>query len=175
METRASSKLTARKLCEPHDDFSLVICLCLDSSSLHLYPPKYLLGSYMQVPVNTWQHPACCPVESICVLIPGTRTVPLASAHPFVYVAAGRNEVALWNAEDGTCHQVWGTIKAPPLGYRGLNMLTTWFELFNLKSESNVEAKHYFLLSCVCEPLHVSSEETLVRCEWGVLAGQCRG
>jgi len=59
-----------------------------------------------QVPVNTWQHPACCPVESICVLIPGTRTVPLASAHPFVYVAAGRNEVALWNAEDGTCHQV---------------------------------------------------------------------
>ncbi|KAH8939348.1 hypothetical protein BDL97_15G033100 [Sphagnum fallax] len=59
-----------------------------------------------QVPVNTWQHPACCPVESICVLIPGTGTVPLASAHPFVYVAAGRNEVALWNAEDGTCHQV---------------------------------------------------------------------
>ncbi|CAM6046085.1 unnamed protein product [Sphagnum compactum] len=60
-----------------------------------------------QVPVNTWQHPACCPVERMCVLVPGmVGTASSASARPFVYVAAGQNEVALWNAEDGTCHQV---------------------------------------------------------------------
>ncbi|CAK9875311.1 unnamed protein product [Sphagnum jensenii] len=60
-----------------------------------------------QVPVNTWQHPACSPVERMCVLVPGmVGTASSASARPFVYVAAGQNEVALWNAEDGTCHQV---------------------------------------------------------------------
>ncbi|XP_024396466.1 serine/threonine-protein kinase VPS15 isoform X3 [Physcomitrium patens] len=59
-----------------------------------------------QIAVNTWQHPACCPVESMCVLVPGKDTPPISSQHPYVWVAAGRNEVALWNAADGTCHQV---------------------------------------------------------------------
>ncbi|XP_024383874.1 serine/threonine-protein kinase VPS15 isoform X3 [Physcomitrium patens] len=59
-----------------------------------------------QIAVNTWQHPACCPVESMCVLVPGKDTVAATSQHPYVWVAAGRNEVALWNAADGICHRV---------------------------------------------------------------------
>lgn len=60
----------------------------------------------LQIAVNTWQHPACCPVESMCVLVPGKDTIAATSQHPYVWVAAGRNEVALWNAADGTCHRV---------------------------------------------------------------------
>ncbi|CAM6126892.1 unnamed protein product [Calypogeia fissa] len=59
-----------------------------------------------QVPVNSWQHPLGCPVESMCPLLPRTGTVLSTIARPFIYVAAGQDEIALWNAEDGSCHQV---------------------------------------------------------------------
>lgn len=59
-----------------------------------------------QIPVNTWQYPLYCPIESMCPLLSQSDSMPALSSRPFVYVAAGRDEVALWNAEDGSCHQV---------------------------------------------------------------------
>ncbi|KAG6553996.1 hypothetical protein Mapa_004913 [Marchantia paleacea] len=60
-----------------------------------------------QIPVNTWQHPLSCPIESMCPLLPTANPDKQPSlARPFIYVAAGQDEIALWNAEDGSCHQV---------------------------------------------------------------------
>lgn len=58
------------------------------------------------IPVNTWQFPVATPVEKMCLFIPhavGPTSSPL---RPLVYVAAGCNELSLWNAENGSCYQV---------------------------------------------------------------------
>lgn len=59
------------------------------------------------IPVNSWQYPLVCPVEKMCLFIPPPSASISVTARPLVYVAAGCNEVSLWNAEDGICHQVY--------------------------------------------------------------------
>ncbi|CAL9043768.1 unnamed protein product [Musa banksii] len=66
---------------------------------LTLWDLRFLL------PVNSWQYPTVCPVEKLCLLIPPANSSSTVT-RPLVYVAAGHNEVSLWNAENGSCHQV---------------------------------------------------------------------
>ncbi|KAG9441768.1 hypothetical protein H6P81_017622 [Aristolochia fimbriata] len=66
---------------------------------LTLWDLRYL------VPVNSWQYYQACPVEKMCLFVPHSVN-PTSSVRPLVYVAAGCNEVAMWNAESGSCHQV---------------------------------------------------------------------
>ncbi|KAF5181573.1 Serine/threonine-protein kinase VPS15 [Thalictrum thalictroides] len=58
------------------------------------------------VPVNSWKYSQICPIEKMCLFIPSSNTSLSVSGRPLVYVAAGCNEVSLWNAENGSCHQV---------------------------------------------------------------------
>ncbi|CAE6169941.1 unnamed protein product [Arabidopsis arenosa] len=59
-----------------------------------------------RVPVNSWQYPIICPIEKMCLcFLPPSASVST-TMRPFIYVAAGCNEVSLWNAEGGNCHQV---------------------------------------------------------------------
>ncbi|KAL5572531.1 hypothetical protein UlMin_022128 [Ulmus minor] len=58
------------------------------------------------IPVNTWQYSRVCPIEKMCLFVPPQNASISAAARPLVYVAAGSNEVSLWNAENGSCHQV---------------------------------------------------------------------
>ncbi|PKA48283.1 putative serine/threonine-protein kinase CCRP1 [Apostasia shenzhenica] len=67
---------------------------------LTLYDLRFLL------PVNSWQYSTVCPIEKMCLFIPSSSLVP-AMARPLIYVSAGCNEVSLWNAETGSCHQVY--------------------------------------------------------------------
>lgn len=67
---------------------------------LTLWDLRFLL------PVNSWKYSTVCPVERMCLFIPPSSSVS-AMARPLIYVAAGCNEVSLWNAESGSCHQVW--------------------------------------------------------------------
>ncbi|XP_072977494.1 serine/threonine-protein kinase VPS15 isoform X1 [Typha angustifolia] len=69
---------------------------------LTLWDLRFLL------PVNSWQYSMVCPVEKMCLLIPPSNSTSFIS-RPLVYVAAGYNEVSLWNAENGSCHQVFRT------------------------------------------------------------------
>ncbi|KAK1270728.1 Shaggy-related protein kinase kappa [Acorus gramineus] len=59
------------------------------------------------IPVNSWQYSMVCPIEKMCLLTPPSNTAVSCTARPLVYVAAGCNEVSLWNAENGSCHQVF--------------------------------------------------------------------
>ncbi|XP_029116329.1 serine/threonine-protein kinase VPS15 isoform X2 [Elaeis guineensis] len=69
---------------------------------LTLWDLRFLL------PVNSWHYSLACPVEKMCLLVPPSNSMsPM--ARPLVYVAAGCNEVSLWNAENGSCHQVFRT------------------------------------------------------------------
>ncbi|RZR89936.1 hypothetical protein BHM03_00017747 [Ensete ventricosum] len=77
---------------------------------LTLWDLRFLL------PVNSWQYPTICPVEKLCLLIPAAN--PLSTVtRPLVYVAAGHNEVSLWNAENGSCHQVIEKCFFVPCGF----------------------------------------------------------
>ncbi|XP_020241564.1 phosphoinositide 3-kinase regulatory subunit 4 isoform X2 [Asparagus officinalis] len=67
---------------------------------LTLWDLRFLL------PVNSWKYSTVCPVEKMCLFIPPANAIS-AMARPLVYVAAGCNEVSLWNAESGSCHQVF--------------------------------------------------------------------
>ncbi|KAI4350784.1 hypothetical protein L6164_005200 [Bauhinia variegata] len=58
------------------------------------------------IPVNSWQYSLSCPIEKMCLFIPPPNVSLSSTARPLVYVAAGCNEVSLWNAENGSCHQV---------------------------------------------------------------------
>ncbi|KAK2993498.1 hypothetical protein RJ640_015182 [Escallonia rubra] len=58
------------------------------------------------IPVNPWQFSPASPVEEMCPFVAPRSTSLSATARPLVYVAAGCNEVSLWNAENGSCHQV---------------------------------------------------------------------
>lgn len=59
------------------------------------------------IPVNTWQYPIGCPIEKMCLLMPATNSSPSTTSGPSVYVAAGFNEMALWNVKDGSCHRIF--------------------------------------------------------------------
>ncbi|KAI4305247.1 hypothetical protein L6164_028624 [Bauhinia variegata] len=58
------------------------------------------------IPVNSWKYSLACPIEKMCLFIPPPNAPLSSTARPLVYVAAGCNEVSLWNAENGSCHQV---------------------------------------------------------------------
>ncbi|MCO5613378.1 hypothetical protein L7F22_067654 [Adiantum nelumboides] len=59
-----------------------------------------------QLPVNTWCHPSSSLVESTSTVLPPSEFGAASTSRAYVYVAAGRDEVALWNAADGSCQQV---------------------------------------------------------------------
>ncbi|XP_021277127.1 phosphoinositide 3-kinase regulatory subunit 4 isoform X2 [Herrania umbratica] len=59
------------------------------------------------IPVNSWQYSLVCPVEKMCLFVPPSSVSVSTTARPLIYVAAGSNEVSLWNAENGSCHQVF--------------------------------------------------------------------
>jgi phosphoinositide-3-kinase regulatory subunit 4 len=58
------------------------------------------------IPVNSWKYSHVCPVEKMCLFVPPPNVTVTSTARPLIYVAAGSNEVSLWNAETGSCHQV---------------------------------------------------------------------
>lgn len=58
------------------------------------------------IPVNSWQYSDACPISDMCLFVPSQSTSLSTTVRPLVYVAAGCNEVSLWNAENGSCHQV---------------------------------------------------------------------
>lgn len=43
----------------------------------------------------------------MCLLMPATNSSPSTTSGPSVYVAAGFNEMALWNVKDGSCHRIF--------------------------------------------------------------------
>ncbi|XP_010438306.1 PREDICTED: phosphoinositide 3-kinase regulatory subunit 4-like [Camelina sativa] len=59
-----------------------------------------------RVPVNSWQYPLVCPIEKMCLCFLPPSVSVSTTMRPFIYIAAGCNEVSLWNAEAGSCHQV---------------------------------------------------------------------
>ncbi|CAL1414274.1 unnamed protein product [Linum trigynum] len=59
------------------------------------------------VPVNSWHYSLACPVEKMSLFMPPPNVSVSSTARPLIYVAAGCNEVSLWNAENGSCHQVF--------------------------------------------------------------------
>ncbi|KAK3155588.1 hypothetical protein QOZ80_2BG0205210 [Eleusine coracana subsp. coracana] len=72
---------------------------------LTLWDNRFLL------PVNSWHYSTVSPIEKLCLLIPPPNSIS-SSGRPLVFVAAGCNEVSLWNAENGSCHQVFRTASA---------------------------------------------------------------
>ncbi|KAJ1400759.1 WD40-repeat-containing domain [Sesbania bispinosa] len=58
------------------------------------------------IPVNSWKYSLSCPIEKMCLFLPPPNASLSSTARPLVYVAAGCNEVSLWNAENASCHQV---------------------------------------------------------------------
>nr|GEX97488.1 serine/threonine-protein kinase VPS15-like [Tanacetum cinerariifolium] len=65
------------------------------------------------IPVNSWQYSDACPIADMCLFVPSQSTSLSTTVRPLVYVAAGCNEVSLWNAENGSCHQVLRSV--PPV------------------------------------------------------------
>jgi len=59
-----------------------------------------------RIPVNSWEYPRPCPIENMCLYVPPPNAPFSPMSRPLIYVAAGCNEVSLWNAETGSCHQV---------------------------------------------------------------------
>ncbi|KAG8636183.1 hypothetical protein MANES_16G108000v8 [Manihot esculenta] len=57
------------------------------------------------IPVNSWQYSLVCPIEKMCLFVTSPN-VSVSNTRPMIYVAAGCSEVSLWNAENGSCHQV---------------------------------------------------------------------
>lgn len=58
------------------------------------------------IPVNSWHYSVACPIADMCLFVPPQSTSISTTVRPLVYVAAGCNEISLWNAENGSCHQV---------------------------------------------------------------------
>lgn len=107
-DTRSSSSTWTRKA-TPEEGYisSLVSGPCgnwfVSGSSrgvLTLWDLRFL------IPVNSWQYSLACPIEKICLFLPPPNASLSSVVRPLVYVAAGSNEVSLWNAENGSCHQV---------------------------------------------------------------------
>ncbi|ESQ54300.1 hypothetical protein EUTSA_v10024212mg [Eutrema salsugineum] len=65
-----------------------------------------LWDSRFRVPVNSWQYPIICPIEKMCLCFLPPSVSVSTTMRPYIYVAAGCNEVSLWNAETGSCQQV---------------------------------------------------------------------
>lgn len=70
-----------------------------------------------QLPVRTWQHPMRCAIDGLAVacappgrlglsLLPSSPAPVGPAGGPLVYVAAGRNEVGLWDVAAAHCRQV---------------------------------------------------------------------
>lgn len=59
-----------------------------------------------RIPVNSWQYPVLCPIEKMCLCFLPPSVSVSTTMRPYIYVAAGCNEVSLWNAEAGSCQQV---------------------------------------------------------------------
>lgn len=59
-----------------------------------------------RIPVNSWQYPVICPIEKMCLCFLPPSVSVSTTMRPYIYVAAGCNEVSLWNAEGGSCQQV---------------------------------------------------------------------
>lgn len=60
-----------------------------------------------RLPVNSWQHPAGAPITALAqASAPLHRLGLSAAAGPLVYVAAGEQEVGLWDIADAKCRQV---------------------------------------------------------------------
>lgn len=81
---------------------------------LTLWDLRFLL------PVNSWKYSTVCPIERMCLFIPPSNAIS-AMPRPLVYVAAGCNEVSLWNAESGSCHQVYGFFHSKKKGQQQTN------------------------------------------------------
>lgn len=62
----------------------------------------------MQVRVGMWAHPAGSPIEALSPAVAPAAALGLrqAPAAPLLYVAAGQEEVGLWDIAQGRCHQV---------------------------------------------------------------------
>ncbi|KAK9071984.1 hypothetical protein SSX86_008415 [Deinandra increscens subsp. villosa] len=58
------------------------------------------------IAVNSWQYSVACPIADMCLFVPNQSPPLSTTVRPLVYVAAGCNEVSLWNAENGSCHQL---------------------------------------------------------------------
>ncbi|KAF0931099.1 hypothetical protein E2562_002461 [Oryza meyeriana var. granulata] len=69
---------------------------------LTLWDNRFLL------PVNSWKYSPATPIEKLCLFIPPPNSIS-SSGRPVVFVAAGCNEVTLWDAENGSRHQIFRT------------------------------------------------------------------
>ncbi|XP_028806486.1 LOW QUALITY PROTEIN: serine/threonine-protein kinase VPS15 [Neltuma alba] len=107
-DTRSSSSSWTQKV-TPEEGYipSLVVGPCgnwfVSGSSrgvLTLWDLRFL------IPVNSWQYSLACPIEKMCLFLPPPNASLSSTVRPLVYVAAGSNEISLWNAENGSCHQV---------------------------------------------------------------------
>ncbi|KAL6633375.1 hypothetical protein ACP70R_026046 [Stipagrostis hirtigluma subsp. patula] len=110
LDTRTNSESWSFKS-SPEEGYisSLVVGQCgnwfISGSSrgvLTLWDNRFLL------PVNSWNYSTVSPIEKLCLLIPPQNSISSAG-RPLVFVAAGCNEVSLWNAENGSCHQMFRT------------------------------------------------------------------
>uniref|UniRef100_A0A0D9VUQ3 non-specific serine/threonine protein kinase n=1 Tax=Leersia perrieri TaxID=77586 RepID=A0A0D9VUQ3_9ORYZ len=69
---------------------------------LTLWDNRFLL------PVNSWKYLPATPIEKLCLFIPPPNSIS-SSGRPVVFIAAGCNEVTLWDAENGSRHQIFRT------------------------------------------------------------------
>lgn len=67
-----------------------------------------------QLRVNSWQHPTKAGIDALAPATASPARLGLREAQlggrPLVYVAAGQNEVGLWDLVDCKCHQVGGLL-----------------------------------------------------------------
>lgn len=90
----------------------VVECFVLDPSS-----HNWLLGGSsrgqlslwdvrFRLPVNTWQHPGGAPISALALASAPPQRLGLGGATaPLVYVAAGEQEVGLWDIGEAKCQQ----------------------------------------------------------------------
>ena len=68
-----------------------------------------------QIPLTQWDHPSGQPVEALAPAVAPVGHLGLRGggkgSSPLVYIAAGGQEVGLWDIEEGKCHQVSTTSK----------------------------------------------------------------
>lgn len=67
-----------------------------------------LWDARFRLPVNEWQHPAGVPVAALALAEAPPQRLGLGGrgGAPLLYVAAGDQEVGLWDVAEGTCQQV---------------------------------------------------------------------
>lgn len=60
-----------------------------------------------RLPVSSWQHPAGAPIAALALAsAPPQRLGLPGTGAPLVYVAAGEQEVGLWDVAEAKCQQV---------------------------------------------------------------------